>query len=122
MPVHFILKRHLPGFEEYGDLYEAIKEGRKTVEYRDATPYWAKRLLSEEGLSRYNEELEYNKDKARPFLALYRFTGEQLRHTEATFRVGYTRGPTLRATILDIVWHLLTEQFEIRIADVREEP
>ena len=115
MPVHFVLKRHLPGFEEYGDLYEAIKTGRKTSEYRDATMYWAKRLLSEKGLRRYREI-------AKPYDATYTFTTyrDELRHTEATFRVGYTRGPTLHATIKEIHWKPIEGQFEVRVENVRE--
>ena len=123
MPVHFVLKRYLPGFEEYGDLYEAIKTGKKTSEYRDATEYWAKRLLNDHGLKQYREVLEDNKDKTKPILARLRFPNLVLKHTEATFRVGYTRGPTLHASIRDIIWRVTPEQqFVIRIYNVSETP
>ena len=111
MPVHFVLKRFLPGFEEYGDLYEAIKTGRKTSEYRDATPYWATRLLNEKGLRHYNSIVG---------CFHWTFPSWQLKHTEATFRVGYTKGPTLHATILNVTWHVREKQFEIRIKNVTE--
>ena len=110
MPVHFVLKRYLPEFGDM-DLYEAIKTGKKTSEYRDATPYWAKRLLNERGLNHYNSIIGCR---------VWMFTQEDLKHTEATFRVGYTKGPTLHATIKDIIWKPREEQFEIRIKNVRE--
>ena len=122
MPVHFVLARYLPGFEEYGDLYEAIKTGKKTSEYRDATPYWAKRLLNNQGLQEYNQILENNKDNHIPTCVRYRFDLSELKHTEATFRVGYTQGPTLHATIREIHWKPTEEQFEVCIEDVRETP
>jgi len=122
MPVHFVLARYLPGFEEYGDLYEAIKTGKKTSEYRDATEYWAKRLLNNLGLFKYHHILETNKDPSRPTCVRYRFLSPELKHAEATFRVGYTRGPTLHATIKDVLWKPREEQFEVRIENVRETP
>jgi len=123
MPVHFVLKRHLPRFEEYGDLYEAIKTGKKTVEYRDATEYWAKRLLNDLGLFKYRRILETNKDPSRSKCVRYRFiTGPEIKHRDATFRVGYTRGPTLHATIKKIDWKPIEGQFEIHIENVRETP
>ena len=111
MPVQFVLKRYLPEFPEFGDLYEAIKTGKKTSEYRDATPYWAKRLLNKRGLSHYNSIIGCR---------IWMFTQEDLKHTEATFRVGYTKGPTLHATIKDIIWKPREEQFEIHIENVVE--
>jgi len=117
MAAHFVLKRYLPEFGEGKmDLYEAIKTGIKNAEYRNATPYWAKRLLSDLGLKQYREVLEGNKNK----LTHYVFSGLELKHIEATFRVGYTRGPTLHATIRDIIWSIPREQFVVRIENVRE--
>ena len=118
MPVHFVLARYLPGFEEYGDLYEAIKTGKKTSEYRDATDYWAKRLLSKIGLDNYYRTIKYPLGSN----VTITYFGECLKHTEATFRVGYTRGPTLHATIKDVLWKPREEQFEVRIENVRETP
>ena len=114
-----MLKRYLPEFGDM-DLYEAIKTGKKTSEYRDATPYWAKRLLNNLGLFKYRRILETNKDPSWHTCVRYRFTLPELKHTEATFRVGYTKGPTLHATIRDIIWKPREEQFEIRIKNVRE--
>ena len=111
MPAHFVLKRYLEGFEEYGDLYEAIKTGRKTVEYRDATSHWEVRLLSPKG---------------RLFKQFYRgrnlnFRGGHLKHDKAVFVVGYTKYPRLVADITKIVYNYDGDQFEVHIANVREE-
>ena len=123
MAVHFVLKRFLPEFGEgKTDLYEAIKTGMKTVEYRDATPYWAKRLLNNHALKQYHTILQDNKDKTKPHCVRYKFGNTELKHTEATFRVGYTRGPTLHAAIHDIIWKVTENQFVVRIYNVRETP
>ena len=121
MPVHFVLKRFLPGFEEYGDLYEAIKTGKKTVEYRDDTWYWANRLLSTKGLKLYNSINYRNSQNDLAKTVLFSFDlPELLKHTKATFRVGYTKGPTLHATIKKIIWKVSKKQFEIHIENVTE--
>ncbi len=111
MPAHFVLKRYMPGFEEYGDLYEAIKTGRKKVEYRDATPYWELRLLSE---------------KAWLYKSFYLgrtlvFRGDFLKHDTATFVVGYTSYPRLIADITKIVFDYDADQFQVHLENVKEE-
>ncbi|MHA1286011.1 MAG: hypothetical protein ACTSPB_01285 [Candidatus Thorarchaeota archaeon] len=111
MPVDFVLKRRLKGFEEYGDLYEAIKSGRKKVEYRDATNHWMVRLLSEKGI------LFKNFYKGRSM----EFTGSYLKHDTAVFRVGYTKYPRLVADITKIVFNYDSKQYEVHIDNVREE-
>jgi len=113
MPAHFVLKRYLEGFEEYGDLYEAIKSGRKTVEYRDATDHWAIRLLTPEGNSLLKElrgmgYIEFNK--------------EYLKHDKAVFVVGYTKHPKLVVDITKVVYLYDTNQFEIHLTNVKENP
>jgi len=122
MPVHFVLKRYLPEFGDGKmDLYEAIKTGKKTSEYRDATEYWAKRLLNSIGLNKYYFTLERNKDPKQDYDVVKSiFDSPDLKHTKCTFRVGYTKGPTLHATIKDITWRPMEQQFEIRIKNVRE--
>ncbi len=107
----------MPGFEEYGDLYEAIKTGKKTVEYRDATEYWAKRLLGYYGLEDYYATLKFPLGPNTKTTYL----GEAIKHKKCTFRVGYTQGPTLHATIEKIVWDQDNSQFEVHIKDVTEE-
>lgn len=100
----FHLKRFWKGDadKEYDgtvDLYEEIKSGRKKSEYRDATPYWAKRLLK---------------------------TKRDLKESipnRAWFVVGYPRGnlPRLEADMRDIiVLHVDTGQYEICVENVVE--
>ena len=113
MPAHFVLKRYLEGFEEYGDLYEAIKSGRKKVEYRDATDHWATRLLNPDGKTWFNNlrdsgDIEFNKD--------------YLKHDKAVFVVGYTKHPKLVADITKIVYRRESNQFETHIKNVRQNP
>ena len=112
MPVHFVLKRYLEGFEEYGDLYEAIKSGRKTVEYRDATDHWKVRLLSPKGI--------IFKDfyQGRSLV----FSGDHLKHDKAVFVVGYTKHPKLVVNITKVVYLYDTNQFEIHLINVKENP
>lgn len=112
---HFVLKRFLEGYEEYGDLYEAIKSGRKTVEYRDATKHWKTRLLTIEGL----DHLDYHQIYESGELEL---TGDQLKHNKATFVVGYTKHPKLVADITKIVYNQDTDQLITHIINVRENP
>jgi len=110
---HFVLKRYLEGFEEYGDLYEAIKSGRKNVEYRDATKYWKTRLLTKEAV----ELLESDK---RGINLVFR--EDMLKHDKATFVVGYTKHPKLVADITKIVYVHDMKQLETHIVNVKENP
>lgn len=92
--VLFSLKRWWPpGFprEEQYDLYEAIKEGTKTAEYRDVTPYWTSRLFT----------------KGRP-------------KTRAWFMVGFPKNclPRLEADITKIL--VDEDQYEIQFENVVE--
>ena len=77
------------------DLYEEIKAGRKTSEYRDNVLYWRKRLIS----------------------SLLKKPKED---TRAWFVCGYPRGnlPRLEATITEVVDD--EEQLEIKFKDVEE--
>ncbi len=111
MPAHFVLKRYMPGFEHNGDLYEAIKSGRKKIEYRDATDHWKVRLLS---------------DKGKMFKDFYKgrtmiFRGDQMKHDKAVFVVGYTKYPRLTADITKIVYNCDSDKFETHLENVREE-
>lgn len=74
------------------DLYEEIKAGRKTSEWRDVTDRWRKILRS----------------KPRP--------------ERAWFVCGYPKGnvPRLEADIRGIILHLESEQYEVLIANVEE--
>ncbi len=93
--------------EEQRDLYEEIKTGKKTVEYRDATPYWAKRLLIHKRVppTKYRHSFKH-----------------QLKVKRAWFTVGFPKGsvPRLEADITDLIYDSDTEQFEIHIANVKE--
>ena len=113
MPAHFVLKRFLEGFEEYGDLYEAIKSKRKTVEYRDATKHWKTRLLTPKAV----EILESDE---RGINLVFR--EDLLKHDKAVFVVGYTKFPKLVADITKIVYDHDAQQFQTHIVNVRENP
>jgi len=113
MPAHFVLKRFLKGFEEYGDLYEAIKSGRKTVEYRDATDHWKTRLLTPKTI----ELLDSDK---RGINLVFRY--DMLKHAKAVFVVGYTKHPKLVADITKIVYDHEAKQLQIHIINVKENP
>jgi len=137
MAVHFVLKRFL---SDYGDvdLYEAIKSGKKTSEFRDATDYWARRLLNDLGLEFFQKFKERFSKKTVSFIffnetspysigvdpstkEVFGSIPYSLKQKEATFRVGYTKGPTLHAGIKDVIWRPLENQFEVRLENVYEE-
>jgi len=101
----------MPGFEEYGDLYEAIKYGRKTVEYRNSTRHWNERLITPKGL--LFKDFYVGKS--------VEFTGDHLKHDTAVFVVGYTKYPRLVADITKIGFNYYTNQLETHIENVREE-
>lgn len=95
--VLFRLKRFWEGqvgsmYIEGLDLYEEIKAGRKTSEWRDLTDRWRSILHS----------------TPKP--------------TRAWFVCGYPKGnmPRLEADIVGIVCHLESDQYEIKIANVEE--
>jgi len=74
------------------DLYEEIKSGRKTSEWREPTNYWITRLLLE----------------------------PQPKH--ACFVVGYPKNnlPRLEADISLIFYHVFDNQIEIQFENVKE--
>ena len=111
--VHFVLKRYLEGFEEYGDLYEAIKSGRKTIEYRDATKHWKTRLLS-------TEAIEFLESDKRGINLVFR--GDLLKRDKAVFVVGYTKYPKLVADITKIEYNCDTDKLETHLTNVKENP
>jgi len=114
----FRLKRHWKIDNETIDLYEEIKAGRKTSEWRDASDYWIKRLTT---LTPLDKALNMPLD-----LATYEGTGimlkDKLKVHRAWFTVGYPRYsvPRLEADITDLILHPREGQFEIQIANVVE--
>jgi len=122
MAVFFVLKRSGWG---YADLYEAIKTGEKTSEWRDASDHWRRRLLTKDGIKnlkqaeKINPETIFMRRWGKPFF-LINFPKEQWKHNKARFRVGYTLSPTLEADIKNILYHSETNQFEVRLENVTE--
>ena len=112
MPVHFCLKRSGWG---YDDIYEALKTGEKTSEWRDASPFWLSRLFKKGAQSsvRHNINRQHT-----PKLFTH---PDDHKHTTARFVVGYTKFPRLIADIHNIYYHRESDQFEIQIKNVREE-
>lgn len=99
------------------DLYEEIKAGRKTSEWRGATKFWLKRLLTKrltpEGIDKVLDT--YHKHGTQDLTCLLRV------HT-AWFLIGYPKGslPRLEADITALLFHRETDQLEIKFANVRE--
>jgi len=109
---HFVLKRSGWG---YDDLYEALKTGEKTSEWRDASDHWITRLLNENGRSALNTF-----KKCYEILETWSFLPYYWKYTRARFVVGYTKSPMLLAKVKEIIYHRDTDQFEIRIKNVVE--
>jgi len=101
--VIFHLARYFPK-----DLYEEIKQGRKTSEFRDMTHYWIKRLCH-----RANWLVDSNQPQD---LTKY------LRVHKAWFVVGYPKGnlPRLEADIVGLFCDPLAMQLEIKFTNVVE--
>jgi len=91
------------------NLYQEIKDGRKTNEWRDASEYWS-RILAGEPRSTFDM---YGYGDA------HKFTPEP---SEAWFVVGYPKGnlPRLEADITALIFHRNSDQFEIQFDNVRE--
>ena len=118
--VIFNLKRYWQIKDETVDLYEEIKAGRKTSEWRIASKHWYSRLLIpfEKTAIRYSGDIELFAD----------FT-EYLKVHRAWFVVGYPKRsiPRLEADIIALIyWNekysatLDISQFEIKIANINE--
>jgi len=89
-------------------LYDQIKDGTKTSEWRDATPYWFRRLLRSGNLIINTEET----------LNLSR----SLKVHTAWFVQGYPKDnlPRLEAKITEIYLHGEIQQFEVKFTNVKE--
>ncbi len=120
MSFHFVLKRSGWG---YDDIYEALKTGEKTSEWRDGSDHWKSRLLNENGrvnLERAHEMREEGiVQDLKPFF-LIGFPEHQWKHKQARFVVGYTKTPMLIADVTAIIYYSKSNQFEVKIENVKE--
>ena len=112
MTVHFVLKRTGWG---YTDIYEALKTGEKTSEWRDASPHWILRLFTKRAQSSVRHRMLRHEG---PLMFIH---PDDHKHKTARFVVGYTKYPRLLADIHNIYYHRDTNQFEIQIKNVKEE-
>jgi len=99
------------------DLYEAIKAGQKTSEFRDYTNYWEQRLCP--GLDEPDDpELEFQKLPTLSTIDITKFLKPKI----AWFTVGYPKNnlPRLEADIIKLLLHLDSDQFEIQFQNVKE--
>lgn len=104
----FRLKRNWVIDGKTVDLYEEIKAGRKNIEYRDASPYWLRRLCSKANFVVDAEEL----------LDLTQY----LRVHRTWFIVGFAKGnvPRLEATITKLLLDSKAGQLQIHFQNVEE--
>ena len=111
----FHLAKQLPPIErsvfyKRGTIYEEIKAGRKTSEWRDMTHYWVKRLFSR---AKFEINANYDQDLT-PFLKVHK----------AWFVQGYPKGnlPRLEADIIGAIFHTSfhRQQLEIKFTNVNE--
>jgi hypothetical protein len=89
-------------------LYEKIRTGTKTSEWRNFSPYWQKMLLYCENLKALSERpIDCTKD---------------LRVHKAWFVQGYPKGnlPRLEADIVRLTYYPQGSQFEISFVNVNE--
>ena len=104
--VIFRLKRHWIVEGRKVDLYQEIKENRKKVEYRDASPYWLKRLCFRAALHMIAGE----EQDLTPYLKV----------THAWFIFGFPKGnvPRFEARITKLI--VVSGQLHIHFDDVLE--
>lgn len=119
MRFNFVLKRTGWG---YTDIYEALKTGEKTSEWRDGSDHWRRRLLTKNGIINLEraEEIERStlRVPSKPFIM--DFPEYQWKYKKARFVVGRTESPMLLADVTEILYNSKTNQFEIRIENVVE--
>ena len=110
--VIFNLKRHWEIDGMIVDLYDEIKSGRKTNEWRNATSFWCTRLIERGSTSPYF-----------PW-AVPHDISHGLKVHKAWFVIGYPKDnlPRLEADITGLIYHpeLKSSQLEIKFANVRE--
>ncbi len=94
--------------------YEKIKNGEKTVEYREVKPYWTKRLNPKSGLDEF-------------FLSLLKAKGSEICNIPCNLRLGYTsKYMTANITKIEIVngdntdLHLNKSVYAFHLANIRE--
>ena len=99
---------HLKKFWDGKDLWEEIKSGRKTIEWREAKSYWIRRLLGYETLAQTSQKI-------------VNFTKGLIVH-KAWFVIGYPKNnlPRLEADVIGLIYYHDTKQFGIKIANVKE--
>lgn len=95
------------------NLYEEIKAGRKTSEWRDASEYWSRRLC--------REPVTTFHPPPYAFFETSDYT-EWLEVDTAWFTVGFPKNnlPRLEAEITGLILHYNSDKFEIKIANVKE--
>lgn len=111
MSYHFVLKRTGWG---YDDIYEALKTGEKTSEWRDATEFWISRLFTKKAQSSVRHRMLRHEG------SLMFIHPDDYKHRKARFVVGYTKSPMLIADVRAIMYHTKTVQFEVQIENISE--
>jgi len=104
---------HCRGFRV--NLYEEIKAGRKTSEWRDASDYWLKRFCT----LPVKKVVDLVKEKPASLNIVPLPTCSK---SKAWFTIGYPKNnlPRLEADIFAVFLHRDTQQLEIQIQNVRE--
>jgi len=111
MSYHFVLKRTGWG---YADIYEALKSGEKTSEWRDATHFWISRLFKKNVQRTIERQIEHYEGPRIEFHKTH------YKHLKARFVVGYTKSPMLEADVTAIIFHTDSHQFEVQIENTKE--
>jgi len=119
--VIFRLKRFWEINGKIVDLYEKIKSGEKTSEWRNASRYWFNLLIDYNKMSKsgmiYNPDFN-NWDTKLRSINLTKY----LKVNRAWFTVGFPKNnlPRLEADITGLVYHPSTAQLEIQFTNVIE--
>lgn len=89
-------------------LYEQIRSGEKTSEWRNPSKYWLKRLVTK-------VDLQVNATSPQNLTSF-------LKVHKAWFMEGYPKRnlPRLEADITALIYHPFSQQLEIKIANIKE--
>lgn len=122
----FRLKRFIEIEGETVDLYEAIKSGKKTSEWRNASSYWTRIFFGSNIPESMCKECSFEhlcngqRGDDCPTLDFTKYLRGKMRR--AWFIVGFPKDnlPRLEADITAVLYHPRTNQFEIKFKNVVE--
>lgn len=117
----FRLQRHWPMPDgKTVDLWEEITSGRKTIEYRDATAYWWKRLFGVDLNDKFSVSLRALAKNLKQDQYVYSKNNLKI-PKHATFTIGMPKNnlPRIEADVDFVVYYWETDQLGTGIKNIK---